>query len=221
MPDNNLSALWSLIGAQQGLGALSGAHDQAIGRFDTNYYDPFTRAYAGAPGLIADAYGLGGTAGTQRARGAFQAGPGYQFALDQGTQALDRSAASRGMLGSGNQQQDLLRFGQGLANQEYGKWLAGLGGIADAGMNAAQGQTGRQGTLAGIDMQQGLGAANLWGGVGRSLSDLYQPQPQQGSGIGGAIAGGLRLGGNLLGSYLGGPAGGAAGGGLAGLFGSL
>ncbi len=199
MANNNLAGLWQLIGAGNATGALDKAHGDAIGRFGQNYYDPFTKAYAGAPGLVADAYGLGGAEGTQRAQSAFQAGPGYQFALDQGTQALDRSAASRGMLGSGNQQQDLLKFGQGLANQEYGSWLSGLGGIADAAFGAAQGQTGRQGTLAGIDMSRGQGAANVWGNLGNNLSDLYQPKQQQGSGIGGAIAGGLKLGGGLLG----------------------
>lgn len=199
MANNSLSALWSLIGAQQGLGALNTAHDQAVGRFGENYFDPFTRAYAGAPQMVADAYGLGGTAGTDRAQTAFRTSPGYQFAFDQGLQALDRSAASRGMLNSGNQQQDLMKFGQGLADQEYQNWLKGLGGIADAGFGAAQGQTGRQGTLAGLDMRSGEGAANIWGNVGRSLADLYQPQPQQQSGLSSAIAGGLNLGGALLG----------------------
>ncbi|MFO1126470.1 MAG: hypothetical protein U1E25_15090 [Methylocystis sp.] len=207
MAGNNLSALWQLIGAQQGIGALDKAHNDAIGRFDTNYYDPFTKAYGGAPQLVADAYGLGGSAGTQRARDAFTTSPGYGFSFDEGLKALDRSAAARGMLGSGNQQQDLLKFGQGIANQEYGKWLTGLGGIADAAFGAAQGQTGRQGTLAGLDMQNGQGQANLWGNVGNNLSQPYQPQPQQGSGIGGAIAGGLQLGGNLLGGPLGGAVG--------------
>lgn len=207
MADNNLSALWQLISAQNGIGALNQAHDQAIGRFDTNYYDPFTKAYGGAPQLIADAYGLGGAEGVQRAQSAFNTSPGYQFAFDQGVKGLDRSAAARGMLGSGNQQQDLVKFGQGIANQEYGKWLSGLGGIADAAFGAAQGQTGRQGTLAGLDMSAGQGAANIWGNVGNNLSDLYQPKPQQGSGIGSAIEGGLQLGGALLGGPLGGAAG--------------
>lgn len=210
MPDNSTSALWSLIGAQNALGALGPAYEKAQSRYATDYYQPFADAYAGAPKAIADAYGLGGPEGTQRAQAAFQASPGYQFQLDQGLEALNRSAASRGMLASGNNSQDLMRFGQGLANQEYGKYLTGLGSLADAGMGAAQGQTGRAGSLAGLDMGYGTGQANIWTGLGNTLADLYQPkQQQQSSGIGSAIAGGLQLGGSLLGST--GPLSGLAG----------
>lgn len=60
----------------------------------------------------------------------FQQTPGYQFAMDQGIQARDRSAAARGMLTSGAQQKELTRFGQGIANQEYNNWLNRIGGVA-------------------------------------------------------------------------------------------
>ena len=46
--------------------------------------------------------------------------PGYQFRMEQGTQALDRSASARGGIYSGRAAKDLLRFGQGLGSQEYG-----------------------------------------------------------------------------------------------------
>lgn len=203
MADNSLSALASLIGAQQSLGALGQGYGNATKRFDTNYYDPFTKAYAGAPGAIADAYGLGGAEGTQRAQEAFRVSPGYQFARDQGLEALNRTAASRGMLASGNNTQDILKFSQGLADQEYGKYLTGLGSLADAGFSAAQGQTGRQGSLAGLDMGYGTGAANIWQNTGNTLADLYKPKQQVGGGIGSAIAGGLQLGGSLLGGLSG------------------
>lgn len=51
----------------------------------------------------------------------FQADPGYQFRLEEGTKALDRSAASRGKLFSGAQLRDLARFNQNLASEEYGQ----------------------------------------------------------------------------------------------------
>lgn len=50
----------------------------------------------------------------------FEADPGYQFRLEEGTKALDRSASSRGQLYSGAQLRDLARFNQGLAKEEYG-----------------------------------------------------------------------------------------------------
>lgn len=79
--------------------------------------------------------------------------PGYQFAQEEGTQALDRSAAARGRLNSGRQSKDLMRFGTGLADSTYGNQLARLMSAGQYGMNAlgAQNSTvgqGLQGQLA-------------------------------------------------------------------------
>lgn len=55
----------------------------------------------------------------------------YKFAFDQGQQSVERSAAAKGMLGSGNVLAELTQFGQGLASQQYDKEanrLAGLSG---------------------------------------------------------------------------------------------
>lgn len=48
------------------------------------------------------------------------ADPGYQWRFDQGRQAVDASAAARGTLRGGNTLADLVKYGQGLASQEYG-----------------------------------------------------------------------------------------------------
>lgn len=50
----------------------------------------------------------------------YQQDPGYQFRLDQGSQALERSAAARGGLLSGGTLKDLTNYQQGAASQEYG-----------------------------------------------------------------------------------------------------
>lgn len=49
----------------------------------------------------------------------FAQDPSYQFRLDQGTKALERSAAARGGLISGNTGGALLNYGQNAASQEY------------------------------------------------------------------------------------------------------
>lgn len=49
----------------------------------------------------------------------FQADPGYGFRFEQGQKALERSAAARGGLISGNTGGALQRFGQDMASQEY------------------------------------------------------------------------------------------------------
>lgn len=59
----------------------------------------------------------------------FQRTPGYQFAFDQGQQAVARSGAARGQLGSGNVMTALTKYGQGQANQEYGNQFNRLSGL--------------------------------------------------------------------------------------------
>lgn len=206
MAENNMmGALIQLMGQQNALGALGPAYDKATKRYDTNYYDPYTSATNAAPGAMSDALGLGGAAGNQRATEAFQAGPGYQFALDQGLQALNRNAASRGMLSSGNNSQDIVRFSQGLANQEYGNYLNRLGDFSRLGLGAAQGQTGRQSDLASLDTGYGNAQAGIYTNTANNIADIMgRNQQQRSSGLGSAIAGGI----NLAGAALGGPGGG-------------
>ncbi|MGJ0454172.1 MAG: hypothetical protein ACR65T_13235 [Methylocystis sp.] len=197
MANNQMGLLAAMLGQQGSLDALGRGHDSAVKRFDTSYYDPYTQATSGAPGMQANALGLGGAAGNEAATNAFQAGPGYQFALGQGLEALNRNAASRGMLASGNNTQDILKYSQGLANQEYGNWQDRLGNFSGMGLNAAQGQTGRQGALANLDTGLGTQQANVFQNTTNSLMDLYKPQQQQQSGLGTALAGGLNLAGTL------------------------
>lgn len=66
----------------------------------------------------------------------FAASPGYQFALDQGQQAVERARSATGNLASGNTLAELTRYGQGMANQEYGNWWNQQSGLAGAGQNA-------------------------------------------------------------------------------------
>lgn len=47
------------------------------------------------------------------------ADPGYQFRVDQGTQALQQSAAAQGVLNTGGTLQDLINYGQAAGSQEY------------------------------------------------------------------------------------------------------
>lgn len=49
-----------------------------------------------------------------------QIDPGYSFRLNEGINALDRSASSRGMVQSGAQQKAISQYGQDLSSQEYG-----------------------------------------------------------------------------------------------------
>src|SRR3990167_4876151 len=69
----------------------------------------------------------------------FEADPGYEFARGEGFRGIQNAAASQGMLRSKNTLTDLMRYGTGLASQEFGNvdarnfrnWQAGRSGAAD------------------------------------------------------------------------------------------
>lgn len=97
--------------------------------------------------------------------------PGYQFAQDEGVQALDRGAASRGMLNSGRGSKDLLRFGTGLADSTYGNQLQRLMGLNQQGMAA----TGQQVATQATGLQGQLGArTSAYGGDMTSSGTIGQ-----------------------------------------------
>ena len=61
---------------------------------------------------------------------AFERTPGFKAALDTGTQAIQRSFAARGMGNSGNVLAELMKYGTGLASQEYGSQVNRLSRLA-------------------------------------------------------------------------------------------
>jgi len=121
----------------------------------------------------------------------FEADPGYQFRLQQGTQARENSAAARGWLFSGATGRRLEEYGQNLASQEYGNAynrargeyqddfnrerttkmddynrLASMSGVGQmtAG-NVGQQQMAQGGNLANLDLQGGnIGAQRSMAG---------------------------------------------------------
>lgn len=87
--------------------------------------------------------------------------PAYQFRLDQGTKALQRSAAAKGMFGSGNLLMDITKYGQGLASQEYGSEMdriMKMAGVGEGSPAAAGDIYGRHGARGVGYEQEGYGA---------------------------------------------------------------
>lgn len=138
--------------------------------------------------------GLPGGVNRQSALDAFQTSPGYEFAYDQGLQAVDRSAAARGMSQSGAQLKALSQFGQGMANQEYGNYYNRLAGLSGSGQ-AATGQQVNAGqstanNLANLAVQGGNDRASSYVNQGNAITgglqgiynayaNTYRPQQQQ------------------------------------------
>ncbi len=122
----------------------------------------------------------------------FQQDPGYGFRFDQGQKALERSAAARGGLISGNTGGALQQFGQGMASQEYQnafnryqaerqarlgplQSLAGVGqtsvnALGQAGQNYASGMGEALGAGAQARASGYMGGANaIGGGIGQYM----------------------------------------------------
>ena len=59
----------------------------------------------------------------QTGPGEYQKSPYYNFLMKEGTNALERGAAARGNLLSGQQQKSLVGYGKDLASMDYDNWL--------------------------------------------------------------------------------------------------
>jgi hypothetical protein len=170
-------------GTQGALGQLGQARDALTA--NGGAYSPLTALagqYGKGAGLYADSLGINGAQGNQNAVNAFQTGPGYEFARNQGIDAITRAANASGGLG-GNSLKDTITYGQGLANQEYGNWQNKLAPYNQLQLGATQSAAaGNQAINSGVANTYGAGAqlldssgraqAGVATGQGNSLSDL-------------------------------------------------
>jgi hypothetical protein len=173
-------------GRDAGLAALQGGYSDAlssVGKYYGQGADTLNQAAAGFDPLIQrgmqgyDMYnnslGLNGAEGRDAARGAFQAGPGYQWNVDQ---ALDQSARAANKMGSaygGNANDATTRLASNLANQEYGNWQNRLQGFQGAAQNAVSGQAGVLTNLANLYQNEGNTTSQLNVGQGKDTASLY------------------------------------------------
>ena len=118
----------------------------------------------------------------------FQADPGYGFRFNQGQKALERSAAARGGLISGNTGGALQQFGQGLASQEYQNAFNRYQTERSARLNPLQ-------SLAGVGQtsvnQLGAAGQNYASGMGEALGAGAQARASGYMGAANAIGGGI------------------------------
>ena len=115
----NQATQQGVAGSQQAVGSandlLSNIYGQASG-----FTDPYRNAGAGAVNSLAGLLGPDGEF-MQQFKFDPDQDPGYQFRLEQGQRALERSAAARGGLQGGGTLKALVRYAQGVASDEYGK----------------------------------------------------------------------------------------------------
>lgn len=119
----------------------------------------------------------------------FKFDPGYQFAQDEGMKQIQRNSAARGLLESGATQRDLQQFGQGLADQNYQRflgqqsalfsdWQNQLAGVASQGANLSNPALTNAvgGNLANALLGTGQATSGALGQAGSNISNLFANQ---------------------------------------------
>ena len=173
----------------EGMGYIDNAYNESKGYLGDaqNIWKGLSDASGGLSGLdmYANALGLNGASGNAAATSAFQTGPGYQFQLDSGLDALERRAASQGRLSSGQTGLDTINYASGLANQEYQNWLSNLMGYGTQQANLyTTGLTGQAGSLSDL--------ANLATGTGDRKTNLLSEVTNGRMGVNNQIAAGTQ-----------------------------
>lgn len=101
----------------------------------------------------------------------YKTSPGYDFRFNEGQRAVESSAASKGQLYSGGNLKDLVRFGDGVASDDFGDSFNRQMAIAGGGQQA---------TTAGAQMGQNTanGIADLYTQRGNAKASGYIGQAQ-------------------------------------------
>lgn len=162
-------------------------------------FAPYRESGASANATYADLIGLNGPERQAAAYQNFRSDPSYQYAMDQGIDAIQSSAAAGSLgIGGGGVLRALQRHGQGLQNQQYGTYLQRFMDASNQGLNAAA-QTGASANQAAARQ----GQYTLDAGAARAGGYLSMA-----NGVNGAISNGLNLYGYMRGNNGGGGGGG-------------
>jgi hypothetical protein len=162
-------------GRTSGLSALGAGYDAARPEYEGAIarFDPWAQAGQQALGTYQNSLGLNGAGGNAAAVSAFQESPGYQYQVDQATDAVARKASALGALGSGNTMQAITDRASNLADQEYGGWQDRLNGLSNTGLQATGQQASLQQGLGNLSAQQGRDEAGIYGNTAAQEAGLY------------------------------------------------
>jgi hypothetical protein len=176
-----------IVGALGGSAAASGGYGSAVNANQAGVntsgavLSPYSSTGSAAESALASLYGLGGTAPNYSA---FTSSPGYQFQVQQGTNAINRAAAASGNAFSSTTLAQLGNYNSGLAATQYQQYLQNLYGLTQTGAGAASAQGAQAVTGANnIGTQYGLqgkanasgiaGAAGAIGNLGGAAGKLF------------------------------------------------
>lgn len=184
------SAANSAAAAQvQGANQAMQIQEQAYREAGQNL-QPGVQAYARTTPYLAGMLGIPGYDQVDPTQ-ALRSTPGYQWGMDQGVSALDKSAASRGNLYSGAQGKGLTQFGQGLADQTYNQYTNNLMQM----MNSGQGAAGQLSQF-GANMANQIGNYDMYSGNSKAqgIMNAYNANQQGGNVLGSLLGMGLGIG---------------------------
>jgi hypothetical protein len=148
---NAESGRYEVPGATRPTGAIGRAFDQAAQGYFAEESEPDPGDLAAYP------------------KYSYQQDPGYQFRMDEGLRALDRSASATGRLNSGAQERRVLRYGQDYASNEYQKVYDRIAMIAGFGRSASS-------ESAGVIVNTGANTGNALVNAGEARASGYVAQ---------------------------------------------
>jgi hypothetical protein len=176
------SAGVGLVGSQLMKGSVDKSSGQAVqvqqqgleqSRADL---EPWRTAGQTAIPAVSNAAGLNGQEGYDAAMAGFHTSPGYQFALDEGIRALDHGAAAKGILNSGDTIKAEMRYGKGLADQDFGTYYNRLWDLSKLGESAAAGSASTTADaskgIAQTDLSQGSATSSIYGNAAKGIGDI-------------------------------------------------
>lgn len=173
-------------------GIFKDTYDQNIAGFKQTY-DNIKKEYADGYGSVektlapwigtgtkanAQLENLAGLNGAEAGKNALQTDPGYQFRVDQGQQALERSAAGKGNLFSGNTGVAVNKYGQDMATDEFTNVFNRLMALSEQGRAGSNALAGYKWNQTGMNAQnesdlnaKETNARSVYGQQGASLED--------------------------------------------------
>ena len=190
-------AMDKAAGAQERAQRDAMAAQQAMFERQVELQEPFRQAGLTAQNRLMTLLGLGpdttaaeyGTMARPFDMQAFEQDPGYAFRMQEGMRALERSAAARGGMLSGNALRGITRFGQDLASQEYGNAFNRFQIERQARLNPLQSLMGGGQSAANVL----TGAAGGYGQqLGEGMTSLGNIRASQYMGRANAMAGALQ-----------------------------
>jgi hypothetical protein len=144
----------------------------------SNLYDPLKKYFRAPDGSI--------TTSVPKLSATYnhEESPAAKWLTQQGTQALNRSLASRGLSGSGQAATGLANLRTGIMAQDYDKSLARMGSLVDIGRGAAT-------STAAASQNLGTNLSNLYTGVGAANANAAMNAGQARAGLYSGIAGAI------------------------------